>query len=388
MRAGRDCREMKRAERAHGPGYGAATAMTAAIETHESLIAESAAAAAPTPAAAATKEVLDSFTSEATATAATAGAGGSAGASGGRSGGSGGRSGGSTIESALADKPEAGADAYSAKIPLAPYAGNPLLTRYADAASIRAAPAVPTQFNMHDNSNVPALRKFCAELADDATRISRIHLGLETLENIDFAWEALPDAYPSAATGLPVTLWSAPSPAILPESTCGPSSRVVKSECVIRASKHEIAKLMQDDSRSAEYDKYVKEYNILYVDEAARQHIRHYTYASVWPTSPRDLAVLSTSSVEADGSILISTISVPDHFVPTAADHVRARVLSSCCLISPRRRSPSSQQQVAGDGREKAAQAGEEVTEEPEECVVTFVSHINPGGSVPKLLTN
>ena len=282
---------------------------------------------------------------------------------------------------ALSAAPAAATDAGAAleeRVPAAkaaavePYTGNPLLTRYADAAlrsESNAATALPAQ----EQEQEQPLRSFYAELAADATRIARLHLGIDTAPGVHFLWEPMPDAHPSRVTGRSVALWSAPSPALLPESLCGPSSRVVRSECVIRARREDIARLMLDDARSVEYDKYVNSYRILFADEATASSVRHYTYDSVWPTSARDLVVLSTRSKQKDGSILISTVSLPDRLVPVAADHVRARVLSSCCLITPR---PRRQQ---GQGQEE---------EEEEECTVTFVSHINPGGSVPKALTN
>ncbi len=253
------------------------------------------------------------------------------------------------------------------------YSGNPLLTKYLEAEHRGEPFAV---------SSVTDIRQFYSELAKDAERISRIHLGLDRVDDLHFAWEPYADAHPSKVTGKPVALWSAPSPSSLPEQFSGPSSRVVKSECIIKANRKHIQQLMLDDARSVEYDKYVRDYSILHADDEARQYVRHYRYSAVWPTSPRDLAVLSTyTHLESDGSILISTISLPDAMVPTSQDHVRAHVLSSCCLIRPLAKDDavlktSSSIIESADG------------EADEFCLVTFVSHINPGGSLPKSLTN
>lgn len=86
---------------------------------------------------------------------------------------------------------------------------------------------------------------------------------------------------------------------------------------------------MLDDARSSEYDSFVEGYDMLHANDEECRWIRRYRYKGVWP---RNLAVLSTcrQTDEADCSILISTISLPDHMVPIAKDRVCACVLSSC----------------------------------------------------------
>jgi hypothetical protein len=232
---------------------------------------------------------------------------------------------------------------------------NPLLPRYTRNGHHLSQP------HNGDVTAIDDFQDFYVELAEDATRISRLYLGLDKMHGVNLIWEEHAAAHPSRLTGESVRLWSAPSPTVLPGDL---PAKVVRAQGVIKASKELITDLMLDDSRSHEYDKFVADYAILRRDVEARQFVRHYRYRSVWPTAPRDLAALSTYTECDDGSLLISTISLPEdgRFMPQVPGHVRAQVISSCCLIKP-----------LGNG---------------DRCDVTFVSHVNPGGNIPVSISN
>lgn len=74
---------------------------------------------------------------------------------------------------------------------------------------------------------------FYAELTMNAERISRLHLGLDEYDGVNFLWESHSAAHLSKFTGEEVTLWSAPTPSVLSSDVCS-SSKVAKAECIIR----------------------------------------------------------------------------------------------------------------------------------------------------------
>lgn len=63
--------------------------------------------------------------------------------------------------------------------------------------------------------------------------------------------------------------------------------------------------------------------------------VRRMTFKAVWPTQPRDFIVCTSWSQLDDGSVAITTISVPDEICPPKEGFVRGTVNISGYLINP-----------------------------------------------------
>ena len=91
--------------------------------------------------------------------------------------------------------------------------------------------------------------------------------------------------------------------------------------------------------------------------------MRHLLYKGVWPTSPRDFAVITTWNDLADGSILISSKSAPDEICPLKQGYVRGVIKVSGYHIKP-------------------------LPHDSKTCEVTLCAHTDLGGSLPSSLIN
>ena len=66
-----------------------------------------------------------------------------------------------------------------------------------------------------------------------------------------------------------------------------------------------------------------------------RVKVRCLSYKAIWPTYPRDFAALATWTELPDGSLLISSKSVPDKFCAAKHGFVRGTIKSSGYHIKP-----------------------------------------------------
>lgn len=187
-----------------------------------------------------------------------------------------------------------------------------------------------------------------AHYVSEARRLFRIFTGLTPVEGLVFNWVL-------RSTKGNITVHSSD----VPDSTW----QATKTDCIIKASKHRICQLITDDTRTCEYDDGVDGYEMLQrVDPQTA--IRHYKFKPIWPTAPRDAAMVTTWEELENGSILISTVSMPDDYCPPVQNFVRLKLLSSGALLRPI-------DEKHGGG-----------------TAVTFITHADLGGSVPSFIIN
>lgn len=147
----------------------------------------------------------------------------------------------------------------------------------------------------------------------------------------------------------------------------------IKAITVIKASLKNLLNLLLSDARMGEYDEMFDRHEPIHVSSCA--NIRRVMYKGVWPTTPRDFIICTTHEVQADGSVLICTISAPDSLSPISKDYVRGNVQISGYHIQPY----STQHAVSMDGIRPIG---------PGECKVTLVAHTELGGSLPASIIN
>ena len=112
--------------------------------------------------------------------------------------------------------------------------------------------------------------------------------------------------------------------------------------------------------RVSEYESNIDGYEVLY-DLDASSSIRRFKYKKISPVAARDAVVMTTWTEVDDGSILITTLSVPTVWHPPPKSFVRAFVSSSGAIIKPLNK---------------------------DECEITFLTHCDVGGYVPAALLN
>jgi hypothetical protein len=198
------------------------------------------------------------------------------------------------------------------------------------------------------------MEKFSKDLCEESRRLFKLYLGIQRFDGLNFNW-----------------IWKVDKNGIIVHTASVEGSNwfAIKSDSVIKADKYAICNLLVDDERSAEYDKSVDGYEVIYrLDD--KSCMRRYWYKALWPYAVRDIVIMTCwTENEEDGSILISSISPPTSFYPAnecknKKDSVRAVVMSSGALIRPLDKS-------VGGG-----------------CAVTFLTHCDVGGSVPSSLLN
>jgi START domain len=92
--------------------------------------------------------------------------------------------------------------------------------------------------------------------------------------------------------------------------------------------------------------------------------VRRYFYKGIWPTSPRDFIMCSSSRELPDGSILMSTISPPSGMYPDNDGYVRAHINISGMLLKP---------------IDKKFGGG---------CAITMIGHSDLKGNLPSSILN
>jgi len=129
--------------------------------------------------------------------------------------------------------------------------------------------------------------------------------------------------------------------------------------------KEPIQRLLSDDSRLGLYDDMFDYCTFLHSADPFT-NVRRMCFKAVWPTSPRDFVVSTTTYHMADGSALLATRSISGA-MDEQAGYVRGRLHVSGFLIVPCSLLPEDP--VAGTV--------------PEGCRVTLVVHIDLGGNLP-----
>lgn len=145
----------------------------------------------------------------------------------------------------------------------------------------------------------------------------------------------------------------------------GSTWQLIKCTCYMNFKKEPIQSLLSDDSRLGLYDD-MFDY-CTYIRRADPfTNIRRMCFKPVWPTSPRDFVVSTTTYHMADGSALLATRSLVGE-LDEQAGYVRGRLHISGFLIVPCCRLPEDPM----------------ANTVPDGCRVTLVVHIDLGGNLP-----
>lgn len=155
-------------------------------------------------------------------------------------------------------------------------------------------------------------------------------------------------------------------------STMLPSStwQLIKCSCYMNFEAGVIQRLVTDDSRLHLIDNMFDHHTYIRAMDPFT-NIRRMCFKGIWPTSPRDFVVATTTYPMPDGSVLIATRSVPGEF-DEQPGYVRARLHISGFLIVPCALLPD----------DPVAQTI------PNGCMVSLAVHIDLGGSLPSGLLN
>jgi hypothetical protein len=141
----------------------------------------------------------------------------------------------------------------------------------------------------------------------------------------------------------------------------------------VAGSKDDIFSFLNDDNNIASFDEFFDKITHSWtVSDMIR--IRRVCCKAVWPTTPRDLLMCTTSSTEVDGSLMICSRFVPDELFDKVKGYVRATMLISGYRIQPcHTLSPS-------DPYHDATDCGS--------CKVTLICHTDLGGTLPAVVLN
>lgn len=145
----------------------------------------------------------------------------------------------------------------------------------------------------------------------------------------------------------------------------GSTWQLIKCSCYMNFKKEPIQQLLSDDSRLGLYDDMFDYCTYLHSSDPFT-NVRRMCFKPVWPTSPRDFVVATTTYHMADGSALLATRS-QSGIMDEQAGYVRGRLHVSGFLIVPCSLLPEDP--VAGTV--------------PDGCRVTLVVHIDLGGNLP-----
>ena len=141
-----------------------------------------------------------------------------------------------------------------------------------------------------------------------------------------------------------------------------------------QASRDAILELLLDDSRICEFDELFDSFRpIVRVD--ACTSVRRMAFKAIWPTSPRDFLVLTTSSLRPDGTALIASRSASNTLEPPVPGFVRGFIQATGYYIQPYETLSEAER------RELPFLA-------PGGCRVSFIVHSELGGSLPVSVIN
>ena len=142
----------------------------------------------------------------------------------------------------------------------------------------------------------------------------------------------------------------------------------IRTTCRVRADKDMLKKIFLNDELITNYDENLAKTETIWSDEEAGVYCKHFYYHPYFPARQRDTVFCSVVDENAEnGDILISTVSLPRKMYKDN-DYTRAFIKSNSSLISP------SSSKFAAD--------------EETHCQVTFVNHVDTGGTLPTFLTD
>lgn len=141
-----------------------------------------------------------------------------------------------------------------------------------------------------------------------------------------------------------------------------PPINSIKGTCVVKAPPEFLLRLLEDPAHTTTLDDMLKETRIVQELTPAVTLVQ-LLYKAVWPTSPRDFAILSIAG-QVDSSTWISSgMSITDHRIPQEKGYVRADLLGGGYVIHS-------------------------VPGQAESSVVTYTACVNLKGSIPAFAVN
>lgn len=142
----------------------------------------------------------------------------------------------------------------------------------------------------------------------------------------------------------------------------GTSLNCVKGTGPIHAPPTFIMKFLRDSSHTTELDDMLKETRAIHVVSDTIQLV-HMLYKAVWPTSPRDFAILNIYGQFDERTWISAAVSIQDPRIPHEKGHVRGHLETGGYVI----------QAVSGN---------------PNVSHVTYVAQVDLGGSIPSMVVN
>ena len=146
----------------------------------------------------------------------------------------------------------------------------------------------------------------------------------------------------------------------------------LRGTCYVQAEKQTILNLLTTNARSGEYDDmYDFQEHIRMLDD--RTELRRIAFKGIWPTSPRDFVVATTSTEFSNGSALVVSRSLEDPAMGEKPGYVRGTLYTSGFLIQPTEIIPNDPlaKQLAPNG-----------------CKITLCAHTSLGGNIPSSIIN
>eukprot|EP00596_Hydrurales_sp_CCMP1899_P005757 CAMPEP_0119038012 /NCGR_PEP_ID=MMETSP1177-20130426/6657_1 /TAXON_ID=2985 /ORGANISM="Ochromonas sp, Strain CCMP1899" /LENGTH=218 /DNA_ID=CAMNT_0007000013 /DNA_START=134 /DNA_END=787 /DNA_ORIENTATION=- len=144
--------------------------------------------------------------------------------------------------------------------------------------------------------------------------------------------------------------------------------QVIKAVTNIKSDKMEIFKLVNSDTRMGEYDDMFDFCQpIAIIDECTS--IRRLCFKPVWPTAPREFLCCTTWKELKDGSLIVSSRSVPDDVIAAEEGFVRGSIIVSGYWIQPY--NTLKKDDVLYSNCKDAG------------CKVTLIAHTDLGGDIP-----
>lgn len=235
----------------------------------------------------------------------------------------------------------------------------------ADAASMPPL-RTPSPSGLLVRQTTPKTRPWVAEsgaqLAGEAQRLMKIYTGLDpvAMKRIGLEWQ-------EKGRRNNTTVYSSMLP--------GNCWQAVKSVTSFQASKEEILELLLNDNRICEFDEIFDTFSLVAkVDD--KTSIRRMVFKAIWPTSPRDFLVCTTSIPNLpDGTAMIASRSASDALQAPVAGFVRGFIQVTGYYIEP--------YETLSD------QAKLEVPQlQPGGCKSTFIVHTELGGTLPSSVIN
>jgi hypothetical protein len=193
-------------------------------------------------------------------------------------------------------------------------------------------------------------------VASEALTLFRLYLGIDSDDGgkLGLDWQ-----YKDTKKGVTVST----------SMVAGSTWQAIKAHTYIRTNKEKLRSLLTDDSRINEFDD-MFDFCQFVVRINDKTSIRRMCFKAIWPTAPRDFAVLTTWAENADGSLFIVSRSAPDDIRGQEKGFVRGTIHISGYYVQPYGCCDSDAELL------------------PEHCKFTLVAHTELGGTLPVSVIN